>query len=105
MRSPAGPTARPFCSRRNRAGCSEEHGLADDAVRYALAAEEPVWAARLIEQNIDGLFLLGESTTVERWLAALPAELISSRPRLCLAQAFQAVSRGDVEAIEPLLDT
>jgi LuxR family transcriptional regulator, maltose regulon positive regulatory protein len=48
--------------------------------------------------------LLGESTTVERWLAALPAELISSRPRLCLAQAFQAISHGDVEAIEPLLD-
>ena len=89
---------------RNAAAWSEEHGLADDAVRHALAAGEPVWAARLIEQNIDGLFLLGESTTVERWLAALPAELISSRPRLCLAQAFQAISRGDVEAIEPLLD-
>ena len=89
---------------RNAAAWSEEHGLADDAVRHALAAGEPVWAARLIERNIDGLFLLGESTTVERWLAALPAELISSRPRLCLAQAFQAISRGDVEAIEPLLD-
>src|SRR5712671_1009301 len=89
---------------RNAAAWSEEHGLADDAVRHALAAGEPVWAARLIERNIDGLFLLGESTTVERWLAALPAELISSRPRLCLAQAFQAISRGNVEAIEPLLD-
>jgi ATP/maltotriose-dependent transcriptional regulator MalT len=89
---------------RNAAAWSEQHGLADDAVRHALAAGEPVWAARLIERNIDGLFLLGESTTVERWLAALPAELISSRPRLCLAQAFQAISRGDVEAIEPLLD-
>jgi LuxR family maltose regulon positive regulatory protein len=86
---------------RNAAAWSEEHGLADDAVRHALAAGEPVWAARLIERNIDGLFLLGESTTVERWLVALPAELISSRPRLCLAQAFQAISRGDVEAIEP----
>jgi LuxR family maltose regulon positive regulatory protein len=89
---------------RNAAAWSEEHGLTDDAVRHALAAGEPVWAARLIERNIDGLFLLGESTTVERWLAALPAELISSRPRLCLAQAFQAISHGDVEAIEPLLD-
>lgn len=73
-------------------------------MRHALAAEEAVWAARLIERNVDGLFLLGEGATVERWLAELPAGLISSRPRLCLTQAFEAISGGNVEAIEPLLD-
>ena len=31
----------------------EEHGLADDAVRHAVAAGEMTWAARLIEQHFD----------------------------------------------------
>ena len=89
---------------RNAAAWSDEQGLADDAVRHALAAGEPVWAARLIERHVDAFFLLGESATVQRWLAALPARLISSRPRLCLAQAFQAISGGNLKAIEPPLD-
>jgi len=85
---------------RNAAAWSEAHGLADDAVRHALAAGDATWAARLVEQHFDALFLPGESATVQRWLAALPAELVRSRPRLCLAQTFMALVGGDVEAIE-----
>ncbi len=89
---------------RKAAAWCEEHGLADDAVRHALGAGDAVWAARLIERHVDALFLRGESATVQRWLAALPAELIGSRPRLSLVQAFRAISGGNVEAIEPPLD-
>jgi LuxR family maltose regulon positive regulatory protein len=89
---------------RNAAAWSAEHGLADDAVRHALAAGDGVWAARLIEQHFDALFLPGENATIQRWLSALPAELLRSRPRLCLAQTFMAVAGGDLEAIEPPLD-
>ena len=64
----------------------------------------PCWAARLIEQHFDAFLLRGEGATVQRWLAALPAELVRSRPRLCLAQAFLALVGGDVEAAEPPLD-
>jgi ATP/maltotriose-dependent transcriptional regulator MalT len=39
-----------------------------------------------------------------RWLAALPAGLVSSRPRLCLAQAFMARAGGDIDAIEAPLE-
>lgn len=63
-----------------------------------------MWAARLIERHVDAFFLLGESATVQRWLAALPARLISSRPRLCLAQPFQAISGGNLEPIKPPFD-
>ena len=38
---------------RNAAAWYEEHGLADDAIRHAVAAGEMTWAARLIEQHFD----------------------------------------------------
>jgi LuxR family maltose regulon positive regulatory protein len=89
---------------RNAAAWAEAHGLADDAVRHALAAGDAAWAARLIEQHFDALFLPGESATIQRWLSALPPELVRSRPRLCLAQTFMALVGGDVEAVEGQLD-
>jgi ATP/maltotriose-dependent transcriptional regulator MalT len=89
---------------RNAAAWCEEHGLADDAVRHALGAGEMSWAARLIEQHFDAFLLRSEGVTLQRWLAALPAELVRARPRLCLAQTFLAIVGGDVEAAEPPLD-
>ena len=89
---------------RAAAAWSEARGLADDAVRHALGAGDPDWAARLIEQHFDGIFLQGESATVQRWLSGLPAELVRARPRLCLAQAWMALVEGDVDAAAPPLD-
>ena len=83
----------------------EEHGLADDAVGHALAAGDTAWAARLIEQHFDEtLYLRSEGATAQRWLAALPAELVESRPRLSLAQVLLAATLGRAEAMEPSLD-
>ena len=90
---------------RNAAAWSAERGLADDAVRHAVAAGEMTWAARLVEQYFDAAYnLRGEEATVQRWLASLPAELVQSRPRLLLAQAFLAATSGRAEAVEPPLD-
>ena len=58
---------------RNAAAWYDEHEMADDAVRHAMAAGEMAWAARLIEQHFDEVFYLrGEGVTVQRWLSALP---------------------------------
>jgi LuxR family maltose regulon positive regulatory protein len=90
---------------RNAAAWHEEHGLDDDAVRHAVAAGEMSWAARLIEQHFDALFYLrGEGATLQRWLSAIPADLIRSRPRLLLAQTALADASGRVDAVEGLLD-
>ena len=90
---------------RNAAAWHEEHGLADEAIRHALAAVDPVWAARLIERHFDALFFRrGEGATVQRWLAAIPAEIASSRPRLLLARSRMALAGGRVEAAGQLLD-
>ena len=58
---------------RNAAAWYAERGLADDAIRHAVAAGEMTWAAQLIEQHYDEVFYLhGEGATIYRWLSALP---------------------------------
>ena len=90
---------------RNAATWYAERGLADDAIRHAVAAGEMTWAARLIEQHFDELFYLrGERVTVQRWLSALPEDLVRTRPRLLLTQAFLASHGGRMETVKPLLD-
>ena len=89
---------------RNAARWHEEHGLADDAVRHAVAAGEVTWAASLIERHFDALFYLrGEGATVQRWVSMLPEDLIRSRPRLLVAQAAMADSTGRVQDVDGLL--
>jgi ATP/maltotriose-dependent transcriptional regulator MalT len=94
----------PAALHRNAAAWHEEHGLADDAVRHALAAGEMLWAARLIEQHFDAHFRPGEKATMKRWLSALPAEVVGFRPRLLVAQAWMALVAADVEGAEASLD-
>ena len=82
----------------------EEHDLADDAARHALAAGDALRTARLIERYFDDVFQQGQRATIQRWLAALPAGLVHARPRLELAQAWIAVVGGQVEAAGVALD-
>ena len=90
---------------RNAGAWCEDHGLADDAIWHAVTAGEVTWAARLIEQYFDEVYnLCGEGATIQRWLSALPADLIRCRPRLLLAQARLAIASVRVEEVEALLD-
>ena len=82
----------------------QEHGLVEDAIRHALAAGDAAWAARLIEQDSDALLWRSEDATLRRWLQALPAELVRSRPRLCLAQAVAAITAVRLDAAASLLE-
>jgi LuxR family transcriptional regulator, maltose regulon positive regulatory protein len=95
--------ARVVTLHRAAATWHDEHGLADDAVRHALSAGEAVWAARLIERHADELHLRSERATLQRWHAALPAELAGSRPRLLLAEGRMALLSGRVEEVEAAL--
>jgi LuxR family transcriptional regulator, maltose regulon positive regulatory protein len=89
---------------RAAASWSEAHGLGDDAIRHALAAEDPGWAARLIERHLEEQILRrSEAATMARWLAALPDEVARARPRLCLGQAISALLRGRADQAEPLI--
>lgn len=90
---------------RDAASWYRREGLIDDAIHHALEAGEALWAARLMEEHFDAVFnLRGEQATIQRWLPALPADVMSSRPRLLLAQAQMASMWGDLATAEPLLD-
>jgi LuxR family transcriptional regulator, maltose regulon positive regulatory protein len=89
---------------RRAAAWSEAHGLVDDAVRHALAAGDAAWAAWMVEQHFDAVVRHAEGATLDQWLAALPAELVRSRPRLRLAQAVWALIGGRLDEVEPLLE-
>jgi LuxR family transcriptional regulator, maltose regulon positive regulatory protein len=83
----------------------QEHGLASEAIGYALASEDPVLAARLIETHFDAFFYArAEGPLVQRWLNALPADVVAARPRLLLAQAAIALLSGRMDEVEALLD-
>jgi ATP/maltotriose-dependent transcriptional regulator MalT len=90
---------------RHAAAWYEQHGLPDETIRHALAAKEQEWAARLVEEHFDTVFnLRGEQATIQSWLPALSADMIRGRPRLLLAQAQMASMRGDLAAMEPLIE-
>lgn len=81
----------------------EAHGLLEEAIRHALATGDPASAARMIERHFDELLARAEGATVDRWVAALPADLVRSRPRLRLAQAIWALLGGRMNEAERLL--
>jgi LuxR family transcriptional regulator, maltose regulon positive regulatory protein len=93
----------PALHRAAAAWCDEHH-LADDAVRHALAAGDAAWAARLVERNVEDLLGRSEGATLRRWLSSLSAESVRDRPRLSLAQAYGAAQAFQLEALEALLD-
>jgi LuxR family transcriptional regulator, maltose regulon positive regulatory protein len=86
------------------AAWSDQHDLADDAVRHALASGDTDWAARLAERHIETLLRRSEGATLHRWLSALPVQAVRDRPRLRLAQAYAAAMGFQVEALLALLD-
>jgi LuxR family maltose regulon positive regulatory protein len=82
----------------------QEHTFIDEAIRHALLANEPEWAARLIEAEAQAMLMRNESASLRRWLLALPPELIVARAELSLIRAILAKISGRVEDTQPLLD-
>jgi LuxR family maltose regulon positive regulatory protein len=78
-------------------------GTLVDAVRHALAAADPVCAAQLVEAGYKRLAMRGELVTLHRWLDALPADLLQTRPKLCLAYALALAYTGRRELVEGYL--
>lgn len=76
---------------------------AGHAIRHALAAGDPGWAARLVERHFDAAFHRAEETTLARWLAAMPDATVGSRPRLLVIRAFLALLGGRLDETEQLI--
>ena len=66
----------------------EEEGNTEEAINHSLMAGDVQRAALLIERVAHTLLEKGETTALQRWLDALPAEIIRSSPRLCITSAW-----------------
>jgi len=78
----------------------ELNGFPEEAIEHALRAEDFDRAAYLIEVQADAVWESGEHTKMWRWLERLPAELIFSRPELCIYHALKMFRSGSQDAAE-----
>jgi LuxR family maltose regulon positive regulatory protein len=89
--------------RRRAAAWCEAAGQPDEAIKQALAGEDWERVAQLIEKLADSLVRRGDFATLDRWLAALPADLSRSRPGLALARAAIAYASRDYARLPRLV--
>lgn len=74
----------------------EARGCLKDAIKHALAAQDGGRAAALIEQAASDFIRIGEVTTLQYWLAALPNAVVRASPRLCITAAWLAFITSEV---------
>lgn len=78
-------------------------GLLEEAVHHALLAEDPEWAAQVIER---GWRRMDRSFRSERWLAwarRIPRERVRERPVLAMGMGWALLDIGRVDEAEPFL--
>jgi len=78
----------------------EQNGLLDESIDHALRAEDFERAAYLIESEAEALWGRDEHAKLRRWLERLPAELVFSKPQLCIYYASYLFASGQQEAAE-----
>ena len=79
-------------------------GLVDEAIVHFLKAGDPVAAAALVEEQVHPALDREDWRQIEHWIALLPADVSSARPRLLVAQGWLHYIRWQFGAIEARLD-
>lgn len=89
-----------------RASCRcEQQALFEEAISYALMADDAEAAAGIVERHRDEEFDANRIYTVDRWLEMLPAEIKQSRPRLLLTQAIVLDTRYRLAEIPAVVES
>jgi LuxR family maltose regulon positive regulatory protein len=81
----------------------EQKGFVDEAIDHALRGEYYERAAYLIEDQLGVNYERVDPTTLRRWLAEMPGELVFSRPHLCILHAWSLFTSGQLEGAEQSL--
>lgn len=81
----------------------ERNGQSNEAIHYALAANDVELAVRLIETFTTSTGWYGGAITRRAWLAALPDEVVRARPRLSILYALACMEQNLFAATEPAL--
>ena len=66
----------------------KRNGNIEEALNYALAAEDWDQSANLMESCFQSLLECGQLHKILEWLNRLPANILVTRPRLCIQQAW-----------------
>ncbi|MCC7163028.1 MAG: helix-turn-helix transcriptional regulator [Anaerolineae bacterium] len=81
----------------------EHQGLADMAIRHALAAGDFERAADLIERAVPEMRRTRQEPALLGWFKALPDEAFHNRPVLCVHYAGTLMQNGQFEGVESRL--
>src|SRR5215212_7418016 len=88
---------------RRASAWAEGAGFLEPAVRHAIAAADHKRAGMVVARHWFGYVSAGQTATVERWLDALPEELVNSDGPLLLARALLSAHYGRREERERFL--
>lgn len=83
----------------------EDNGLEIEAFRYAVAAEDHIRAARLLEGGGMPLIFRGAVTPALRWLESLSKPLLKAMPSLLVLHASALLMVGQLNGAEQKLQT
>jgi LuxR family maltose regulon positive regulatory protein len=78
----------------------EQNHLNDEAVDHALAAGDFERVVYLIEEQAEAIWERGEHAKFWRWLDGLPADLVFSKPQLCILHAESLIAYGQMDEAE-----
>jgi LuxR family maltose regulon positive regulatory protein len=82
-----------------------ENGIVAEGITHALESSDVDLVEELIKQNALAMMEHGElkTTTLIRWLNALPGDTARTRPWLCVAHAWAMVYANQMNAVAPHL--
>ena len=78
-------------------------GLIEEAIRHALAAEDALGAAQLVEAHFLWTFEQEQWAQLEHWLHLVPEDQIQGSPTLLVARAWILQARGQFKDYLPVL--
>ncbi len=79
------------------------NAFVDEALRHALAANDPERAALVVERSVPTILAREDRATLERWLHTLPETIKLTRPALMAAGAWLRHLQGNALAVQALL--
>lgn len=80
------------------------NGEPHEAIVHALAADDPGWAAALIERNASDMQKARREGRLRAWLESLPEDVFADRPVLADTLAGARMATGDPTGVGALLD-
>ncbi len=83
----------------------EDRGEIIAAVNHALLTGDHQNVAELVEQHASEIFSQGKLNSLSEWVQALPDDLVTTRPKLCMIYGWAILSLGQFKEVEQCMQT